>query len=239
MKTVSWFSAGVSSAVATKLAIDSIDEIIYIHIDDHHPDTLRFKDDCEEWFGKPIQTMQSPYKCVNNALRGAGGRGYVNGVGGAPCTKFLKRRVRREWEIEQQDKLCYIWGMDYSESHRVDRLVKAMPNHCHLFPLVEQMITKEIAHQILSASGIKRPAMYDMGYHNNNCVGCVKGGIGYWNKIRRDFPEVFAERALVEREIGGTCIKGVYLDELEPNRGRHQSPICEDCGIFCELMTID
>ena len=46
MKTVSWFSAGVSSAVATKLAIDDIDQIIYTHIDDQHPDTMRFVKDC-------------------------------------------------------------------------------------------------------------------------------------------------------------------------------------------------
>ena len=34
MITVSWFSAGVSSAVATKLIIDEVDRIIYTHIDD-------------------------------------------------------------------------------------------------------------------------------------------------------------------------------------------------------------
>ena len=36
-----------------------------------------------------------------------------------------------------------------------------------------------------------RPLMYDLGYPNNNCIGCVKGGMGYWNHIRKDFPEVF------------------------------------------------
>jgi hypothetical protein len=41
VSTVSWFSAGVSSAVATKLEIESIDRIIYTHIHDQHPDTLR------------------------------------------------------------------------------------------------------------------------------------------------------------------------------------------------------
>ncbi len=50
--SVSWFSAGVSSAVATRLAIDEIDEVFYIHIDDQHPDTLRFVRECEAWFGK-------------------------------------------------------------------------------------------------------------------------------------------------------------------------------------------
>lgn len=59
--------------------------------------------------------------------------------------------------------------------------------------------------------------MYDLGYPNNNCVGCVKGGMGYWNKIRVDFPEVFERRARQEREIGHSCIKGVFLDELDPN----------------------
>jgi len=239
MLTVSWFSAGVSSAIATKLMIDEIDCIFYIHIDDHHSDSLRFVKDCEKWFGKPIFFMQSPYKCVENALLGAGGRGYVNGPAGAPCTRFLKRRVRREWEIEQKDNLRYVWGMDVAEVHRVDRLINAMPEHSHVFPLINKNITKEKAHQILNASNIKRPTMYDLGYNNNNCVGCVKGGMGYWNKIRIDFPNVFMNRAKLERQIGGTCIKGIYLDELDKNRGRNLKPICEDCGIFCETISIN
>ena len=82
-KNISWFSAGVSSAVATKLMIDQIDEIIYTHIDDQHPDTMRFVRDCEKWFGKPITILQSPYKCVENAVYGSGGRGYINGPSGA------------------------------------------------------------------------------------------------------------------------------------------------------------
>jgi hypothetical protein len=77
--------------------------------------------------------------------------------------------------------------------------------------------------------------MYDMGYRNNNCVGCVKGGVGYWNKIRKDFPEVFAERARLEREIGASCINGVYLDELEPDRGRFEDEVMEECSMFCQM----
>ena len=187
MKAVSWFSAGVSSAIATKLAIDEIDQIIYIDIEDHHPDSLRFVKDCEKWFNKPIQIVQSPYRCVENALLGAGGRGYVNGPGGAPCTRFLKRRVRKEWELTQQNKLTYVWGMDRTEGDRATRLLQAMPEQDHIFPLIEHSVTKGRAHKILKASGIKRPIMYDLGYQNNNCIGCVKGGMGYWNKIRIDF----------------------------------------------------
>lgn len=83
--------------------------------------------------------------------------------------------------------------------------------------------------------GVKRPVMYDMGYNNNNCIGCVKGNMGYWNAIRKDFPEVFDRMAKLEREVGHSCIRGVFLDELEPERGRPQKVIVAECGIACEL----
>ena len=60
---------------------------------------------------------------------------------------------------------------------------------------------------MLWKAGIKQPVMYSMGYNNNNCIGCVKGGMGYWNKIRKDFPEVFAQMAQIERDVGATCLK--------------------------------
>ncbi|OHD28268.1 MAG: phosphoadenosine phosphosulfate reductase [Spirochaetes bacterium GWB1_59_5] len=241
MKTVAWFSAGVSSAVATKLMVEFLDEILYTHIEDQHPDTLRFVHDCEAWFGKPVKILQSPYKSVEGAIMATAAYPsgvYVNGPRGASCTRYLKRQVRQAWEYEQTEPLRYVWGMDCEEADRAARLVHNMPEYTHFFPLIDRRWTKEIAHEVLAASGIKRPAMYELGYHNNNCVGCVKGGMGYWNKIRADFPEVFDARAKLERVAGATCINGVYLDELEPERGRHEPPIVGDCGILCEVMGI-
>lgn len=239
MLTVSWFSAGASSAVATKLLIDHIDRIIYTHIEDQHSDTLRFVRDCEEWFGKPVEILSSHWKTVEAACFSRGGRGYINGPGGAACTKVLKREVRQRWEYEQDaDDLRYVWGMDYDEKHRADRIIEVMPDVEHLFPLISRRMNKRHAHEIIKASGIKRPAMYDLGYHNNNCVGCVKGGQAYWNKIRHDFPEVFRQRAEMERKIQASCIKGIYLDELLLDAGRSERPIVDDCGIFCEVMAI-
>lgn len=81
--------------------------------------------------------------------------------------------------------------------------------------------------------------MYRLGYHNNNCIGCVKGGMGYWNKIRRDFPETFARMAAIERDVNATCLKDdngqVFLDELDPERGKDEGPIVPECGLFCDL----
>jgi 3'-phosphoadenosine 5'-phosphosulfate sulfotransferase (PAPS reductase)/FAD synthetase len=233
--TVSYFSAGVSSAVATKLAIDQIDRIMYTHIDDQHPDTMRFVHDCEAWFGKPVEVQQSPLKSVENACRMASFIRHPRA--GAACTKRLKRAVRKAFERDMAGCLRVVWGLDADERDRAERLADSMPDLEHVFPLIERGITKADAHKMLRAHGIQRPAMYDLGYHNNNCVGCVKGGMGYWNHIRVDFPEVFAARSKMERDIGFAILgNDNWLDELDPERGRHAGPICDDCGIMCELM---
>ena len=237
--TVMWFSAGASSAVAWKLASEEIDEVMYIHIDDQHEDTLRFVHDVEGWVGKPVKILQSEeYRSVDSVCRDAK---YIAGVWGARCTMTLKKKVREQWERENADKFPfrYVWGFDAGETKRIARVKETMPEFQHLFPLADARMHKEEVHQTLRASGIKRPAMYDLGYPNNNCIGCVKGGMGYWNKIRQDFPEVFADRARMEREIGASCMNGVYLDELAPEAGRGLKPIVEDCGILCGVMKLN
>ena len=161
----------------------------------------------------------------------------INTAFGAPCTKWLKKQVRRDWEAANPDHHTYVWGYDVNEMHRADAVVKALSDYDHEFPLIENGLTKAECHGIADKLGLKRPVMYDMGYPNNNCIGCVKGGMGYWNKIRIDFPEVFERRARQEREIGHSCIGGVYLDELDPNRGRMDLEVMEDCTIACQLLS--
>lgn len=226
---VSWFSAGVSSAVATKLS--KPDRIIYIHIDDQHEDTIRFVDDCEKWFGQTITRIQHSLKDVESACQRAG---CVTMFHMAPCTKFLKKETRKIWEKENPGRHTYIWGYDCNERGRMERLVAAMPDYDHEFPLAD--ITKKEAHGILERAGIRRPKMYDLGYPNNNCVGCLKGSMGYWNKIRTDFPKVFAKRVAMERRFGHSIIKGVFLDELQEGRGRCE-PVVAECGIACEIIS--
>ena len=234
---VSWFSAGVSSFIATYLEKDNVDKIIYTHIDDQHEDTMRFLKDCEKAIGKEIEILQSPYKTVNDVIRQFR---FINSPYGARCTDMLKRRVRKEWEYKHRNEsLTYIWGYDIEERRRAERLLESMPQFKHKFPLIEKQLTKEDCHGILRGLGIKRPMMYELGYRNNNCIGCVKGGMGYWNKIRKDFPEVFAERAKLEREIEATCIKGIYLDELEPDRGRIEDEVMDECSIICQIVNME
>lgn len=235
---VCWISAGVSSFVAGYLVRDTIDEFIYIDIADQHPDSLRFIKDCEQALGKSISILKSTeYRCVGDVCRA---HRFVNSAHGAKCTEVLKKRVRKKWEWEHQNyDITYAWGMDLNEKHRANNLIESMPDFHHEFPLIDRQLTKADAHGVCASLGIKRPAMYDLGYSNNNCVGCVKGGAWYWNKIREDFPEVFADRAKMEREIGHSILHNadgmIFLDELDPNAGRMNEEIMEDCSIFCQM----
>jgi len=234
---VSWFSCGASSAVATMLAIRKHGniKICYTHIDDQHPDTLRFLKDCQDWFGIVIDIDYGIVRSVNDACLKAG---FVNSPFGAPCTRILKRDVRKKWERENKGRHTYIWGFDLNEKDRADRVVENMPEHDHEFPLIENYYDKKMTHGLLEHAGIKRPIMYDLGYPNNNCIGCVKGGMGYWNKIRQDFPEVFEQRCKLEEITGGKIFKQFNLRELDETRGNLQDIIVPDCGIFCEINKV-
>jgi 3'-phosphoadenosine 5'-phosphosulfate sulfotransferase (PAPS reductase)/FAD synthetase len=235
--TVSWYSAGVSSFIAAYLARNELDKVIYCHIDNQHPDTLRFVKDCETALGLPIEIRQSQYKTVDNVIQTFS---FINSRYGAKCTEILKKRVRKEFEYEHHgEELTYVWGYDASEQHRADSISLNFSEHQHRFPLIENGLSKEDCHALCAQLGVKRPAMYDLGYRNNNCIGCVKGGMGYWNKIRIDFPEVFNLRAEQERTVGHTCIKGVYLDELDPKRGRLDDEVMEDCSIMCQIVSME
>lgn len=229
---VAWFSAGISSFIATYLMKDEIDKIIYIHIDNQHSDSLRFVKDCEKLLGKPIEIMQSRYSSIESVFKQFN---YIRSPKYAICTDVLKKRVRKEWESKQTEELEYIWGFDLDEKDRADRLLDSMPDFKHHFPLITKQLTKQDAHGLAWKLGLKRPIMYDLGYNNNNCIGCIRGGMGYWNKIRIDFPEVFQKMANLERELNARCLKECFLDELEPSRGRMNDEVLEDCSIFCQL----
>lgn len=219
-----------------------VDEWIYIDIEDQHPDSMRFIKDCEAAVGQKIQILRSQeYSCVEDCVRVFGG--FKNNRNGfAPCTNWLKKRVRKQWEMEHKDcELIYVWGFDREEQNRSERLVEENPQAKHEFPLIDRNLSKEEVHGLFERTfSFRRPVMYDLGYPNNNCLGCTKGGMGYWNRVRKDFPDVFESRARLERKVGYAILKDskghpVYLDELDPDRGNMNTEIFPDCGIMCYL----
>lgn len=236
---IAWFSAGITSAVACKLALKQYDdvELYYIQIDSAHEDNKRFIDDCEKWYGKKINIIKS-HK-YNNQFEVAE-TGYINSPGGAMCTKVLKKDVRFKLQKEFPNS-NQIFGFEYSkkEINRAVRFTQQNPSIKPLYPLIEMKMTKQMCAELLLMNRIRLPKMYELGYMNNNCIGCVKGGKGYWNKIRKDFPEHFQRMSDIENNIGHSCINGKFLKDLKPNEGANEPQLLPDCGNFCEIELAD
>jgi len=241
-KIIGWFSCGITSAVACKLAVDKYGKdnviLIYFVIDSAHEDNERFIQQCEEWIGVKIEKRRSPkYVDQFDVIKRTR---YVNGAGGARCTKELKKdvRVAVEQEVNYEHQ---VFGFEFEkkEINRAIRFAQQYPHTNPIFPLIESKLTKEVCAGILINAGIELPTMYKLGFHNNNCVGCVKGGMGYWNLIKKNFPEKYEQMAKLEREVGRSCIKNKFLDELKETDGRHEPPILPDCGTFCEIEMAD
>jgi len=239
METIAWFSAGVTSAVATKIALKKYDNvrIIYFHIESAHPDNERFIKECEEWFGQKIERVSGKYKDHFDVIEKTR---YINGAAGARCTLELKKNLRFKVEKESNFER-QIFGFEFAkrEINRAVRFVEQYPDTKAEFPLIENGITKPRCHGIIENRGIELPAMYKLGFPNNNCIGCVKGGKGYWNLVREHFPEQFQKMSKLEESIGRSCIKEKPLKDLIPGEGHDQKIIIPDCGLFCEIEFAD
>lgn len=212
---IGWFSFGVSSFIACYIERETIDRYVAICLpEDQHEDSMRFLHDCEKVLGKKIELIRSDkYQSLDQVIEK---RRCMNTVHGAPCCTLLKKEVRTAYEKLHPGRHVYVWGYDVTERKRAERLFQTIPEHDHVFPLIEHNLTKEDCHGILERVDFlpRRPSVYDLGFPNNNCLGCVKQGKSSWMLTKEHFPDIFWKRAKQEREIGNSCLNGVFLDEL-------------------------
>lgn len=236
-RVIAWYSCGDASAVAAWLALQTYGpervQVVRIRLDGEHEDNDRFAADCARWFNTPVTVIQAnKYKDHWEVIEG---ERFINGPQGAKCTRMLKRDVR-EGFAEFDD--IQVFGFTAEEAQRC---LEFREHHVEVMvdaPLIMNGLSKNDCHALVARAGIELPMMYRLGYSNNNCVGCVKGGMGYWNKIRVDFPEVFDRMAKLERTLGRSCIRGggrqqTFLDELDPKRGRMSDEPKIECSLTC------
>jgi 3'-phosphoadenosine 5'-phosphosulfate sulfotransferase (PAPS reductase)/FAD synthetase len=242
-RVISRFSCGAASAVATKLVLrkyghDRV-EITYSDPGSEHPDNKRFLADCEQWFGKKVIVLKSKKYADTWAVWQ--GERFIMSMKGAPCTGFLKREPA--YAFQRPDDILVL-GYTAEEADRAAR-TRAVNFETKIeTPLIDAGLSKADCLAVVQRAGIKLPAMYLLGFQNNNCIGCPKGGRGYWNMIRKHFPDTFDRMAKLQRELNvafwtepdGTK---VYLDELDPDRGvQHSEPNIE-CSMLCYIAEQD
>jgi 3'-phosphoadenosine 5'-phosphosulfate sulfotransferase (PAPS reductase)/FAD synthetase len=228
--------------VAAKYAVQKCGnkcKIVYCDTGSEHFDNKRFLKDVEKWLDYPIEILKNPkYKDHFDVIEKTK---YLVGPAGARCTIELKKKIR--FEIQKPTDI-HVFGYTLEEKQRAERFEKANPELLTWWPLIEYGITKEDCLGIIWKAGIKIPIMYELGYNHNNCLGCVKGGSGYWNKIRKDFPEIFERMAKIERKLNNTILKDkngnrLFLDELKPDAGNFTKEPPISCGLGCEIAYMD
>lgn len=231
------FSCGTASAVAAKLTVAKHPycAVVNAFIAEEHADNRRFLADVERWIGKSITVLRDE-KYSASCREVVRREHYTRGAFGAPCSRALKRKVLEAW-CRPDD--IPVLGYTVDEQDRIDRFLAANNGNAE-FPLDEAGLTKSDCLALVQRAGIELPLMSRMGYAHDNCIGCWKGGMGYWNKIRRDFPADFDECAQIEEAIGPSAYlffdrktgKRFSLRQLPPAAGRHDEPEIE-CGFAC------
>ena len=185
MRVISWFSCGAASAVATILAAVKYGEIeaVYCRVVEEHEDNLRFLDDFTRVTGIPVKVIMdepSQGSIYNIFVK----RGFLKNQYGAPCTMILKKDMRKSY---QRPDDIQILGYTVEEQDRADRFIDGNNDVNEDFILIDNKVTKQDCYDHLRRLGLDLPAMYKLGYSNNNCIGCVKGGDGLLEQDSKGF----------------------------------------------------
>lgn len=252
---VSWGAASVIAARETLKMFSSTHEVVLVNCDtrsSEHPDNYRFAEDVQRWLRVPILFLKSEqYTDVDEVFSKTR---YMSGFHGARCTTELKKMPRLAFAHPED---IHVWGFTAEEWTRCRDFALKNPELHNLFLLAAKGITKEQCLNTISSAGIRLPRMYELGFDNNNCPGCVKAqSPWYWAMTRLHFPEVFARRCKQSRELKVRLVKvtsevakrlrndvnpigkgkdrRIFLDELpegEFKKGRGENISCgPECG---------
>ena len=237
-KIICWWSGGVTSAVACKLAIDLFGkdkcQVIMIDTKNEDDDTYRFKNDCEKWYGLPITSITAigtKYESIQDVWIK---KLSLNTATGAICSTELKRWVREEWQRNNEyDYQIFGYEFESKEFNRAKGMYYNNPTAKAIFPLLMFGYDKPKCGEIVQfEAGIQLPVSYYLGFKNNNCLktGCVQGGIGYWQLMREKKPDVFNEMARIEHLI--TDLKGEPVTMLKDQTNEGKKKAKKDALIF-------
>lgn len=202
---ICWWSGGVTSAVAGKLAqgLFPNNKCRFIMLDtvNEDEDTYRFKKDCEDWYGQEVETLSHIGTKYENIQAVWARWNNLNIAKGAVCSAELKKNLRIEWQ-KDNEYAYQVFGFEFDKKEfgRAVSMKLSHPETKPIFPLLMSGLDKKDCIQTLSDAGVDVPRAYKWGFNNNNCLktGCVQGGVGYWQKMQREFPDKFEKMAQME-----------------------------------------
>jgi hypothetical protein len=238
VRTLSWFSCGAASAVATKLTPGCVP--VYCDTGSEHEDNKRFLRDCEVWFDRPVVSIKSDR--YSDTWEVWEKRRYLAGIDGAPCTVDLKIAPRLAFQ-RPDDRHVFGYTADGPDVVRAERLRANFPELTVLTPLIERGLTKAACLAMLERAGVAPPVTYALGLPNANCLPCVKAtSPAYWALVRKEFPERFDRMATLARSLDvRLCrIEGIraFIDEI-PADWPVTDALVPSCDFLCAIAEMD
>ncbi len=189
-------------------------------------DLYRFLDDIERHLGIEIVRLadgRTPWEVARDER-------YITLQNSAPCSRILKHDVIDRWVKETYgdqtiQTITMVFGFDWSEPQRADRITKRLaptPTWC---PLLEKpYVTKAEIGLALQAIGIETPLMYRQGFEHNNCGGkCLRAGISHFAHLYRVRPADYAECSTDEQRTREYL--GKHISILKDRRGGESRPL--------------
>ena len=233
-RTVSWFSCGAASAVATKLA--EPDVIAYCDTGSEDSDNARFMLDCERWFGESVTKLKN--EKWQDTWDVWEKRKFLSGISGAPCTSELKVAPRLAFQMPD---VIHVFGYtaDASDVKRAEVLRENWPDMKISTPLIDRGITKAGCLSMILSAGIQPPRVYAMGFPNANCIPCVKAtSPAYWALVRKEFPIQFRKMSEMSRALGAKLTRindeRIFIDEIPAGHAVTEA-IAPECDFLCSL----
>lgn len=172
------------------------------------PDLYRFLDQTEALLGVPITRLadgRTPWEVFRDVR-------FIGNTRADPCSKVLKRELCDRWRDANFDRedTVVVLGLDWTETHRIEGATArfASMGWRTEFPLNERpWFDKAAVLADLAAKGVEMPRLYRLGFAHNNCGGfCIKAGLGHFERLLRELPEVYAnheaEEEATRRHIG-------------------------------------
>jgi hypothetical protein len=233
-RTVSWFSCGAASAVATKLS--EPDVIAYCDTGSEDFDNARFMLDCERWFGMIVTKLKN--EKWQDTWDVWEKRKFLSGISGAPCTSELKVAPRLAFQMSD-DIHVFGYTADASDVKRAEVLRENWPDMKISTPLIDRGITKAGCLSMILSAGIQPPRVYAMGFPNANCIPCVKAtSPAYWSLVRKEFPIQFRRMSEMSHALGAKLTRindeRIFIDEIPANHAVTEA-IAPECDFLCSL----
>lgn len=178
--TVGFFSGGIASFLACVRVRPDV--LLFSDTGIEDEDLYRFLKDASSYLGVPLVTVRAGVSFRDLILKE-----HALSNNRMPfCSRKLKHEPARKWIEEHAPNATLVFGIDWTEAHRAERIAARWPGHEIRCPMTEKpYLTKPEMVEVVRSMGLEPPRLYKLGFAHNNCGG----GMRAWYHLYQTLPE--------------------------------------------------